>query len=66
MNPEFLHLLATKLRKGGYIYIDLSEEMKDAGKRAYEEIERTIALSYPFKAIRFMIGGKLSESESLD
>ena len=63
--PEGTSLIGIS-EKGGYIYIDLSEEMKDAGKRAYEEIERTIALSYPFNAIRFMIGGKLSESESLD
>ena len=56
--------------KGGYIYIDLSSEMKGAGEEAYNEIERTLALSTPYESIRFMINGNLvsrpSERKTLD
>ena len=67
--PEGTALIGIS-EEGGYIFIDLSAEMRKAPEEAYNEIERTIALSIPYKDIRFMINGRLaerpSEREALD
>ena len=56
--PEGTELIGISERDG-YIYIDLTDEIRDADRMAFKEIERTLALSVDFIEIRFMINGKL-------
>ncbi len=54
--PEGVELIGISER-AGYIFIDLSKEMETAGERAFEEIRRSIALSFSYEEIVFMIEG---------
>ena len=45
------------IEKDGYVFIDLSEEMKDAGEEAYKEIAATLLLENSFRKLIFMIEG---------
>ena len=58
--PEGTRLLGAS-EKNGYIFVDLSEEMRGAPDLAYEEIGRSLALWKDYKSVRFMIDGRLTE-----
>ena len=55
--PDGVRLLGIA-EKDGYVFIDLSKEMKDAGRRAFEEVRRTLALSEGPVQVSFMIEGR--------
>ena len=54
--PEGVRLIGAS-EKDGYVFIDLSEEMKEAGEEAYKEITATLSLENSYRKFIFMIEG---------
>lgn len=58
--PEGTTLIGIS-EKDGYIFIDLSEEMKKADQDAYKEIESSLRQSLNFRELIVLIEGEMSE-----